>query len=247
MRTKTLSLLAIALTLGLGACSDDNGTKTDTGVTPDVAVGDMAVGDMAVGDMAVGDMATGDMATGDMSTGLCGAAPSYDTAAKIEAFLEGKTVVMEGADIPAFPNGYDEDVNFGSATQCYKKVTMAIASGNYNVTSELGTLNNAPNQGDKGECDHDTKSNEVSFASTVAKVENVAADGSCYDFTATYTGFAQEGRGCITPDGKKLVLELYFKDQATGHRCADGAVGAATVTLNGNAFSGDSKQIYVIQ
>lgn len=243
MRTKTLSLLAIVLALGLAACSDDNGTKTDTGPTPDVAVGDTAVGDTAVGDMAVGDMAVGDAAP----AGLCGAAPSYDTAAKIEAFLEGKTVVMEGADIPSHPNGYDEDVNFGSATQCYKKVTMAIASGNYNVTSELGTLNNAPNQGDKGECDHNTKSNEVTFASTVAKVENVATDGSCYDFTATYTGFAQEGRGCITPDGKKLVLELYFKDQATGHRCADGAVGAATVTLNGSAFAGDSKQIYVIQ
>jgi hypothetical protein len=81
----------------------------------------------------------------------------------------------------------------------------------------------------------------------VAKVENVATDGSCFDFTVTYTGFGQEGRGCISPDGKKAILELFFNGQATGHRCADGAVGSSGVTVNGNAFTGDAVQIYEVQ
>lgn len=171
----------------------------------------------------------------------------YGTAAAINAYLDGKTAVMEGSNIPSHPMGYDENTNYGAATQCYKKTTMQIAAGVYTVASEMGTLENAPNQGDTGTCNHDIQSNLVNFVSTTALIENVASDGSCFDFTVTYTGFQQEGRGKLSADGKQLVLELYFKDQATGHRCADGEVGASGVTVNGNAFSGDAKQVYVVQ
>jgi hypothetical protein len=231
-------LLAAVLTLSLVACSDDdNGTPEPDGASPDGAIFDTGSGDTGAAD--AGDDTGG-------TTNLCGAAPDYDTAAKIEAYLEGKTLVMAGENIPTHPNGYNEDINFGTATQCYSKVTMDVNAGIYNVTSELGTLNNAPNEGDEGECDHSAKSGEVSFSSTVAKVENVASDGSCYDFTVTYTGFAQEGRGCITPDGQEVILELFFKDQATGHRCADGAVGSGGITVQGAAFTGDAIQIYEV-
>src|SRR5688572_4935687 len=56
--------------------------------------------------------------------------PTFNTADAIRNWVEGKKLVMEGANIPSHPNGYDEDVNYGSATQCYTKVEMNVASGN---------------------------------------------------------------------------------------------------------------------
>ena len=58
----------------------------------------------------------------------------YSTSAKILAYLEGKTFKMEGAAIPSHPNGFDEDVNFGSATQCYKSVAMTTNGGRVQIT-----------------------------------------------------------------------------------------------------------------
>lgn len=171
----------------------------------------------------------------------------YDTPAKILAHLEGQTMVMEGESIPSHPNGLDEDVNFGSASQCYNSVSMAVAAGTFNVTSVLGTLRDAPNQGNKGTCDHETIAGTLSFSSTNALIENVQGDGECFDVTFTYTSFVQEGRGRISPDGKTLELELYFKDQALNIRCAQGGVGAPGVKLNGADHPGSSVQTYIIQ
>jgi uncharacterized lipoprotein NlpE involved in copper resistance len=163
----------------------------------------------------------------------------YNTADKVKTYLEGKTMVMEGANIPSHPNGFSEDVNYGSATQCYNKVTMRMAGGNFSVTSTMATVQ------DTG-CDH-VAAGELSFTSTAILVENVKADGSCFDITVTYNGFSQEGRGQISQDGKTAKLELFFSGQATGHRCAAGTVGAQTVTLNSNAFTGNAVQTYTIQ
>jgi len=165
--------------------------------------------------------------------------PKYNTADKVKTHLEGKTMVMEGANIPTHPNGYDEDVNYGSATQCYNKVTMQVAGGNFAVTSTLATVQ------DSG-CDH-VAAGELSFTSTTVLVENVKEDGSCFDITVTYNGFGQEGRAQISQDGTTAKLELFFTGQATGHRCADGDVGAQTVTLGGNAFNGNAVQTYTLQ
>ncbi|MGC3999900.1 MAG: hypothetical protein QM767_21650 [Anaeromyxobacter sp.] len=84
------------------------------------------------------------------------------------------------------------------------------------------------------------------FSSTNVLIENVAGNATCFDVTVTYTGFAQEGRGRFLDDGDTLELELFFSGQATGHRCADGAVGEATVTLNAAAFTGNAVQTYRI-
>jgi len=175
--------------------------------------------------------------------------PKYNTQAKINAALVGKTLVMTGADIPSHPNGYDEDVNYGQATQCYQSVTMKVEGEQlYKVTSVLGTLLNAPKVGDKGECDHAASLGQLEFTSTAVLIENVKADGTCFDVTYTFPGgVVQEGRGLLLQDGKTLELELFFVNQATGHRCADGAVGANTVTLNGKAFTGNAVQTYTIQ
>lgn len=174
--------------------------------------------------------------------------PALDTPAAINTYLDGKTWVMQGADIPPYPNGYSENVNYGAATQCYDKVLIGIAAGTWSVTSTLGTLTGAPTVGSTGTCDNATPSTTLApYASTTVLVENVHGNGDCFDLTVTYTGFAQSGRGKFSPDGKTMTLELFFAGQATGATCAAGAVGSATVTLNGAAFTGNALQVYRLQ
>ena len=195
--------------------------------------------------VACGDDETGSGGAGGGAGGSGGAGELFDTAAKITAHLEGKTVVMAGDAIPSHPNGFDENTNFGSSSQCYNNVTMSPSSAMWHVVSTLGTLTGAPMPGDTGMCDHATPAGEVTFDSTAILIANVTAD--CFDFTATYVGFAQEGRGKLTAGGATLSLEIFFKDQATGHRCGDGAVGEATVMLNGSPFDGDAVQVYTVE
>jgi hypothetical protein len=174
-------------------------------------------------------------------------APKLDSSSNILAFLEGKTMVMEGANIPSHPNGFSEDRNLGAATQCYHKVVMTVAGGNYRVVSDMGTLRSTstPNVQD---CDRTTKSGQTDFTSTGVLIENVAADGSCFDVTYTYPSFKQVGRGQVSQDGKTLKVELFFENQATGARCANGGVGAAGVIVGGEAIpTGSAVQTYAIQ
>lgn len=171
--------------------------------------------------------------------------PSLDSAARINTYLDGKSWVMTGNDIPSHPNGYSEDVNFGAATQCYNKVTLSMAASTWSTVSALGTLNGAPTVGSVGDCDRSTVLATLpAFTSNTVLIENVQGNATCFDLTVTYTGFAQEGRGKFSDDGKTMTLELYFSGQATGHRCASGAVGASSVTLNGAAFTGNAQQVY---
>ena len=172
-----------------------------------------------------------------------------NTPAKINAALVGKTLVMKGSDIPSHPNGYDEDVNYGQATQCYQSVTLKVESEQaYRLTSTLGTLRDAPSVGNKGTCDHDAAQTQLEFTSTTVLLENVKADGTCFDVTYTFPGgLVQEGRGQLSDDGKTLKLELYFQSRVTGHRCADGSVGSKTVLLGGAQFSGNAVQTYIAQ
>ncbi|GAO01330.1 hypothetical protein [Anaeromyxobacter sp. PSR-1] len=174
--------------------------------------------------------------------------PTLDTATAIGTYLDGKRWVMTGNDIPTYPNGYSEDVNYGAATQCYNRVTLSMAASTWTTVSALGTLTGAPNAGDTGDCDRTTVLATLpAFNSNAVLIENVAAGGACFDITVTYTGFAQEGRGKFSADGRTMTLELFFSGQATGHRCANGAVGASSVTLNGAAFTGNAQQVYRLQ
>jgi hypothetical protein len=188
--------------------------------------------------------------SGDGSSGTGGAATTqtgnpYDTADKINNYLNGKKLTMSGTDIPPDPNGYNENVNYGQATQCYSSVVMTPAAAGWHVASTLGTLDNAPNKGDMGMCDTSKPGQMVGFDATTILIANVGE--TCFDFTATFVGFSQEGRGSLSTDGRTLELELFFGGQAAGHRCADGAVGAKTVTLMGTAFSGNAVQTYQVQ
>src|SRR5262249_29108312 len=120
----------------------------------------------------------------------------FASATEVLAFLEGKVLLMQGDQIPTYPNGYDENINYGQATQCIHTVRMSIGSGQFDVATELGTLMNAPNSGDRGTCDRVTPSGtDLMFDTTAVLVENVGGGGDCFDLTLTYAGFGQEGRG----------------------------------------------------
>jgi hypothetical protein len=163
------------------------------------------------------------------------------------AFLDGKTLVMEPDGVPSHPNGFDANINYGQATQCIHRVVMTESAGNFRLMTEMATLEGAPQTEDVGRCDRATPNGQTfSFDTTAAHVENTKDDGSCFDLTLTYAGFGQEGRGGFSPDKTILYLELFFRDQAIGHRCADGGVGDPTITLNQEAFTGDAVQVYQV-
>lgn len=187
---------------------------------------------------------TDDGAGGDGSGGA--AVAKLDSAAKIEGFLESKPLVMEGSNIPSDPMGYNANINFGSATQCYHRTEMTLSGANFHVKSDLGTLNNAPMTGDVGMCDTSKAAMSLMFDSKSFVMENVKGDAECFDILIDYGSFKQEGRGSLSADRKTLKLELYFSEQATGIKCADGNPGASGVTLKGNAFTGNSVQTYTI-
>lgn len=164
--------------------------------------------------------------------------------AQIDAYLDGKTLTMEGNDIPTDPNGFNENVDFGPNTQCYNRSTLELNGATFTVTSDLGTLENIDPNTMVGTCDRTNVSNTLMFNSQSHVFENVQGNAECFDVTFTYNGFAQEGRGSISADGLTVSFELFFVTQATGIRCADGAVGSGGITLAGNAFTGDAVQVY---
>ena len=174
--------------------------------------------------------------------------PKYNSADKISTYLEGKTLVMEGDNIPSHPNGFSEDLDLGASSQCYTKSTISVAGGTYSVVSEQGTLRTSASSPTGKDCDRTTKSGQVSFQTrNPPLIENVKDDGSCFDVTFNYGAFQQSGRGQVSQDGKTVKLELFFEGQAIGHRCADGEVGAKTVTLNKAPFTGNAVQTYSVQ
>lgn len=70
---------------------------------------------------------------------------------------------------------------------------------------------------------------------------------SCFDVSVTFNALAWEGRGTFSADGHTLSLELYFRNQASGYRCENGAVGSATVQLNGTPFTGNAVQVFTVE
>lgn len=174
----------------------------------------------------------------------CALSPRFDTAAKILSYLDQKTLLETGADLPSHPFGIVDNVNYGAASQCYSRIVLTVMGGVVHNRVTLGTLGNAPNPGDQGTCDHNTASSELAYSSTALSIDHVSGDGACFDIDVTYPAFGTVGRGTISADGRELRLELYFQGQATGQRCADGQPGAATVSLSGTPFSGDAVQIF---
>jgi hypothetical protein len=189
------------------------------------------------------------------------AGQAYDSTDKIFNYLDGKTMTMEGANIPTDPNGFNENVNYGASSQCYHstKITTTVSTNgpSFAVVTIPGKIK-ATDGGTVavfgvGSCDRtDTTSTPLTFSSTSVTFSNLKGDGNCFDILANYGTFLQEGRGMIAADGKKVTMELFFKDKTIGHSCADGDVGASTVkfaSADGGAtpsFTGNAKQVYVL-
>lgn len=221
----------------LSGCSDDDAPARDARVV------DASRRDAAVRDAAVRDGTARDGTARDAT-----ASNPYNTVAAVKAFFNGKTMVMEGSNIPTHPQGADENMNLDAATQCLHKVTIKLNEGPaLAITTDFGTLNGAPTKFSVGTCDRTTKTTTLQFTTSAVLIEHVAPDGRCFDITATYLGFAQEGRAMISADGKSAKFELYVQGVATGHRCADGALGSNTVKLAGQAFTGQAVGTYVLQ
>lgn len=198
----------------------------------------------------------GSSGTGGGSSGTGGGttAVQLDTVARVQAFLEGKKLVMEGANSPSHPNGLNENVYFGASTQCYKKTTINVASNNFNVTADLGTWRSldggTPANGTLGTCDRTVISAPFTANSMSVLIANVQGNATCFDVDVTYNAYGQEGRGAIDVDAGTVKMELFFKNGAVNMRCADGVPGATGVkqVVMGTQypFAGNAVQTYVI-
>lgn len=195
-------------------------------------------------------------ACGDSANGVDNDASGFETSAQVQAHLANKTFVMQGEDIPESPLGFDADMNLGANTQCFYSTTLEFTDTGVSVETQPGTLNDAPNQGDKGTCDTSTPAGSpLSFSSNNVSISNVENGGDCFDINIAYTGFTQEGRGSLRADGTVLDLELFGEGQvgAAQHRCETAGVGEndVTVTISGGATmevpAGTAVQTYQLQ
>ncbi len=181
-----------------------------------------------------------------------------DTPARIDAFLEGKTLTMSGANIPSHPNGFNENQNFAASSQCYKDTVIKVAGSNYTVTANLGTIRaldgGVPAAFEIGVCDHTTGGVFGPTTSTIVSYSNVKGNAECFDVDVTYNAYGQEGRATIV-DGGVVKMELFFKSSFVNNRCADGNVGSGVKKANKladggvgepTAFVGNAVQTYVI-
>jgi hypothetical protein len=177
------------------------------------------------------------------------AALTLNSPAGISAYLLGKTITETGADVPPFPFGYSKNLNNGASTQCWNTITIQVlTSGLWDVTSVAGTLNGAAATGATGTCDGTTPSGSPATRSGSVTITNVQGNAACFDVDVSYPGsVGNSGRGSVSTDGKTVELELYYTGQATGIHCADGVVGAAGVTVNGAAVTGDTVQVFRLQ
>lgn len=188
----------------------------------------------------------------------------YDTPAKVQAFLSGKTLVMAAADMPTHSNGFSENLYLAGNSQCFNEVKITVSGDfKFTVASKTGTYRSAdggvfqsedggtPAVGTLGLCDRSAAGTTLMFNSNTVSIPAVTS-GTCFDIDVPYMGYSQNGRGQISADGKQVKMELFIAGQATSHRCADGAVGAAGVQFKPGAaaattFTGNAVQTYVVQ
>lgn len=174
-----------------------------------------------------------------------------DTADRVFTFLEGKTLTMEGANIPLAPNGYNQHVYFGTNTQCYNKTVIKVMNKNFTTTSNAGTWTGGdggvPANGTIGMCNTAMAfGNPLNFNSMNVVIENVTGDAECFDINVDYGAFKQEGRGSISADRAKVNLELFFQNQALNHRCTNGVPGTTGVKVLMNDLTFDAVQKYAV-
>jgi hypothetical protein len=256
---KTSFAAVVVATLVIVGSSSLSGCDTpppppDAGTAGGTAGGSTAGGGSAGGAIGGGSAggATGGGTAGGMGGGM---ALQLDTPQRILNFLEGKTLTMEGMNIPTHPNGFNENVNFGANSQCYQKTVIRVMNGEFQVTSTPATINSLDGGtlmlGQLGRCDRTMRGPmDLSFSSMGVTLANVQGNATCFDVDVNYGTFRQEGRATINAAGTEIVMELFFQNGAVNHRCTNGAVGSGGVVqvVMGNMipFTGNAQQKYVI-
>lgn len=161
-----------------------------------------------------------------------------NTVDEVHAFLSGRVIIQEGADVPDFPNGADQRVI------CYSKVTLQFLPqrGVWSVLVLLGTPNVAA-----------ITCNQAAIATTIGPfldsfaISNVKSGATCFDIDVF--GAAHSGRASISADRKTVSWEIYQTSlNPSHHRCADGNLGSPGVLLNGVPFvAGRATQVWRVQ
>jgi hypothetical protein len=153
----------------------------------------------------------------------------------IYEYLKGKEILQAGSDVPPYPNGVSQN------DACLSSVTLQFlaAAGQWSVVVRLGTVNS-------GVCNQNIVSQTLPpFADTFI-IANVRGDATCFDIDIENAN--QSGRGSISADGTRISWEIYANAlNPGGHRCANGDLGAAGVSLQGAPFSGNAIQVWRFQ
>jgi len=173
---------------------------------------------------------------------------TFDSVEAIETYLNGKHWLMAGSDIASDPIGYSQDVVYSNMDLCFNEVELQTNfPGNWTALYVYAVLSGASGVGSTGTCENDTPTGSSLMGSSPAPViSNVQGNGACFDLNIGLSS-GNQGRGSISPDGTVLSVEDYLNGQATGDTCADGPVGSETVILNGEPFTGNAVQVYVLQ
>lgn len=154
-------------------------------------------------------------------------------------YLDNQELAMRGADVPAYPNGIDQNL-YTSGTeiiQCFNSKNYTFhfkpdGGATYDFVRYGAFIRNltdggyVTNNGEVGYCDHLGKTT-LSYGSNVGvKFSNVQPRGACFDVDMPLASNTLQGRGALVPGG--VTLELYFSGQALHTRCADGTPGSGT-------------------
>jgi hypothetical protein len=247
-----MSLAAVAVVSCLVVLSS---SLSGCDMPPAPADAGSAGGTAMAGGAAGGSVMAGGAAGGAAGGSAGGTALQLNTSQRILNFLEGKTLTMEGANIPTHPNGFNENVNFGANSQCYQRTIIRVRNAEFQVTSTPATINSLDGGtlmvGQVGRCDRTMRGPmDVSFTSMGVTVANVQGNATCFDVDVNYGTFRQEGRATINAAGTEIIMELFFQNGAVNHRCSNGAVGSGGINqvVMGNMipFMGNAQQKYVI-
>jgi hypothetical protein len=236
-----LAFLALTNIVACGGGSNGGPSSNGSSTSGGSSGGSTSGGSTSGGSTSGG----GSSVSGSTSSG----APYLNNLSAIYNYLVGKTYIETGADIPAFPYGWDANANNNGSPNggaCFNEQTLQFTSlaGDWSLTQTPGTLTGAVVDGSAGTCDTATAggSPTTPMADTYT-LSNLHGSAVCFDIDVSAAD--ESGRGDLSADGKTLTLELYHNSlNPSGHRCADGSVGFTGVMFGSTPFTGNALQVW---
>lgn len=174
-----------------------------------------------------------------------------DSRNRILTFINGRTLTMEGANIPSFPNGVSEDLATSTESRCYRNRTLNAVGSSFRFTSQLGLVRSFDGglaaNGEFGICDH-AGDGGIDTTETKAMIDYYTVD--CFNVYFTFGDRRLEGRGSARQNG--LNLEVFSAElQASNNSCVHGNPGSGGVSISPDGghwvpFTGSAVQRYDI-